>query len=79
VWRDADFRARSGGMMVATPTIVGNHLTPVSGTIVVDPKPDATSTGGIERRSGPRFPRPHLQRLETQPEPPARERASTSS
>lgn len=42
---------------------MGNVLSPVSGTIIVV---DATGedTGPV-RRSGPRFPRPGLQRLET--------------
>jgi hypothetical protein len=62
-------------MMVAVATSVGNDLPPRSGTIVVEPKPD----GPVERRSGRRFPRPHLQRLETQPEIPSRRRASTIS
>lgn len=42
---------------------MGNVLSPVSGTIiVVDATGEDTNPG---RRSGPRFPRPRLQRLET--------------
>jgi hypothetical protein len=53
---------------------VGNVLSPVSGTIIVveDAHSDASASDEakteLRRRSGPRFPRPHLQRLDTSSE-----------
>jgi hypothetical protein len=68
---------------------VGNVLSPVSGTIVViDAVVDADATSEEDgqtlgrsrptRNSGPRFPRPHLQRLETE-RPRSRPRLATGS
>ena len=46
---------------------MGNVLPPVSGTIIV--VIDATEEETLQiKRSGPRYPRPHLQRLESESE-----------
>ena len=46
-------------MWVATSRSVGNNLPAISGTIEIDAL--TTASGEIDsRRSGPRFPRPHL-------------------
>ena len=47
-------------MCVATSRSVGNNLPAISGTIDIDALPTTVSGEIDSRRSGPRFPRPHL-------------------
>lgn len=54
------------GTHVATRPGVGNKLAPVTGTIEFTALVAVSGTIEVRRASGPRFPRPHLQLLETE-------------
>ena len=71
--RDADFGAPAAGTSVAIAGAVGNVPTgPVEKVPFSSEEPS--------RPSGPRFPRPHLQRIETEPPPaPVKQRLANGT